>query len=354
MSRLWLVILAAVLLSGCAVPGAPQPPSLGIPKPVDSLKAERTGNTVNLTWTAPNQTSDGALIKHAGKMVVYRSVGAQKSQVAELALPPALKSEQVEQETARDDISALIGAPAADFAVYTVDALSASGKSAGSSNQAQVPLVPVGPAPSNLVLNMTPAGVGIHWQQSWPPENKTHLTAQYATRIFRREEGTQQPVMVAELGPSNQAMAVIDRGIEWQKNYEYWITPVTLWQQNPAIKGEVQGESSPTVSILADDKFPPAVPTGLQAVYSATPGKLFIDLTWTPNADADLAGYNVYRLGADGQWTRINTDPARTPTFRDEQVRPGSQYTYSVTAVDQRGNESDRSQPASESIPAQP
>jgi len=43
----------------------------------------------------------------------------------------------------------------------------------------------------------------------------------------------------------------------------------------------------------------------------------------------------------------------KTPAFRDTNVTAGKMYWYSVTAVDERGNESTHSEQASEAIPAQ-
>ena len=48
---------------------------------------------------------------------------------------------------------------------------------------------------------------------------------------------------------------------------------------------------------------------------------------------------------------KMNSELVRTPAFRDMQVVPGKTYFYSVSAVDERGNESGRSEEASESVP---
>src|SRR5271169_1861464 len=62
-----------VVLCGCGTPGAPQPPSLEIPKAITDLKAFRKGNVIILTWTQPTKTTDGMLIKIAGKTKVCRT-----------------------------------------------------------------------------------------------------------------------------------------------------------------------------------------------------------------------------------------------------------------------------------------
>jgi fibronectin type 3 domain-containing protein len=113
----------------------------------------------------------------------------------------------------------------------------------------------------------------------------------------------------------------------------------------------VEGDDTSSVKIFAHDVFPPGVPTGLQAVFSGPGQAAFIDLIWTPVSDADLDGYNVYRHVASGSPVQLNAELVKTPAFRDSNVVAGKTYFYSVSAVDQRGNESARSEEASESVP---
>src|SRR3954462_14141657 len=68
------VLVTLLILVGCGTPGAPQPPSLRVPKPVDDLAATRKGDRVLLTWTPPTQTTDGENIRHAGTTLVCRGV----------------------------------------------------------------------------------------------------------------------------------------------------------------------------------------------------------------------------------------------------------------------------------------
>jgi hypothetical protein len=354
-----LICLLIVGLCGCGTPGAPLPPSLGIPKPVTDLKAVRKGDHVTLTWTTPEETTDGELMRKPGKMVLTRTLPAQGQQaegsriatVAVLALPPALKDSQPAPAVAEDSLTDWVNRPD-DFAAYSVEARSRSGKSAGISNQVTVPLVPVPAAPQHLKVDAAPQGIVLAWDQSWPPQNKTGLTARYVYRLFRREEGSKAAKVVNEANMSTEAMAFVDTTIEWQKHYEYWITPLTFWQ-NGGSKGVIEGEDSPVVSVFANDVFPPAVPAGLQAVFSGMPQQPFIDLTWTPNSEPDLAGYNVYRHAGSEAPVKINAELVKTPAFQDAHVESGMKYFYSVSAVDLRGNESARSAETAETVPQQ-
>jgi len=94
-------------------------------------------------------------------------------------------------------------------------------------------------------------------------------------------------------------------------------------------------DPSPAVKITPRDTFPPAPPQGLSSIYSAGA----VDLVWTANTEADLAGYNVYRLENQAA-QRVNKELVRTPIFHDATAAPGKTLTYYVTAVDLSGNES--------------
>jgi hypothetical protein len=201
-------------------------------------------------------------------------------------------------------------------------------------------------------LALVPRGVSISFDMPRPPQIVKRLNADYVFRIMRRQQGSAQPISVGQVRPGNEAMVLVDHGIEWEKQYDYWVTPITLWQSGSQ-KGEVEGEDSPIATIIAHDIFPPATPSGLQAVFSGLLERPFIDLTWTPNSDEDLAGYNVYRHVGNDPPVKINPELVKTPAFHDARVQPGMKYFYSVSAVDLRGNESPKSGEASETVPTQ-
>ena len=48
---------------------------------------------------------------------------------------------------------------------------------------------------------------------------------------------------------------------------------------------------------------------------------------------------------------KLNSELVKSPSYRDSAAGSGKTYTYSVSAVDVRGNESQRSEETSESVP---
>jgi fibronectin type 3 domain-containing protein len=113
----------------------------------------------------------------------------------------------------------------------------------------------------------------------------------------------------------------------------------------------VEGDDSNSVTIFTRDIYPPSEPTGLQAVYSSVGQKPFVDLSWAPNIESDLAGYNVFRRAGKAEPVKLNQQLVPVPSYRDESVTPGTTYFYSVSAVDLRGNESSRSAETTEYVP---
>jgi len=94
------------------------------------------------------------------------------------------------------------------------------------------------------------------------------------------------------------------------------------------------------------DTKPPLSPQAVEASDLA----YAIELSWLRNGESDLLGYHVYRLvgGREGVYgddrpERLTEDPLSDPYFLDDEVLPGLLYLYSVSAVDQCGNESELS-----------
>ena len=94
------------------------------------------------------------------------------------------------------------------------------------------------------------------------------------------------------------------------------------------INAAVEGDDSKAAEIFTRDIYPPAEPTGLQAVFSSVGQKPFVDLTWAPNMESDLAGYNVFRRVAGGEPVKLNQQLVPVPSFRDDKVAPGKTYLY--------------------------
>jgi len=108
-------------------------------------------------------------------------------------------------------------------------------------------------------------------------------------------------------------------------------------------------ESSPSNEACAEvrDIAPPAAPAGLAVL----PREGGLEILWSPSPEADLAGYRVYRAAPDGAPERIAEVGASRASWLDESAARGVAYRYTVTAVDQAGNESERTEPLEATLP---
>ncbi|MBI3131345.1 MAG: fibronectin type III domain-containing protein [Acidobacteria bacterium] len=64
-------------------------------------------------------------------------------------------------------------------------------------------------------------------------------------------------------------------------------------------------------------------------------------LVWEASPDPDLKSYEVYRASGKGPLLKVASTP--TPGWTDTGLEVGQSYRYAITAVDQRGNESEHS-----------
>jgi hypothetical protein len=138
--------------------------------------------------------------------------------------------------------------------------------------------------------------------------------------------------------PAGTTQLMVARGLSYGTTYYFAIKTV-----------DDAGNWSPISNLVrwdwVFDTAPPAAPSGLAAALAAGG----VRVTWTPNSEADLAGYSVYRaLAASGPFTDVSGSLLASPTFLDATVPPGTAVVwYQVTARDNSGNESARSSIAS-------
>lgn len=351
-------MLAPLMLTACATIGPPQPPSLDLPKPPSDLRASRKGDRVTLTWTLPTSTTDRQTIRSLGPTRICRGIGVLKEcgkpvgQTAPLLKLPANNSNQKREGSYTDTLPASIEIESPDaFATYAVEVLNREGRGAGLSNQMRVALLPAASPPEDFRAAVTKEGIVLRWSRNVSKVGP-EAPGYYLYRIYRRSEESAQWSLISELraGGENDT-ALTDASMEWEKTYLYRINTVNVLDVPNQPKIEVEGDDSPEVQVFADDVFPPAVPSELQAVFSGPGQKPFIDLVWAPVTDADLAGYNVYRREEGAAAIKLNAELDKTPAYRDTAVEAGRHYFYAVSAVDERGNESAHSQEAREAVP---
>jgi len=124
-----------------------------------------------------------------------------------------------------------------------------------------------------------------------------------------------------------------------------WVVTATS-DSTYSVTVEATAANAPSASdsaVLTVDTMPPSQVTGL-VVTTVSSSQL--NLTWTANAESDLAGYRVYRSNVSGSSYTLVASPA-TNSYQDSGRAPATTYYYVVSAVDKAGNEGAKSLEAS-------
>ena len=363
-SRPALALLTLCAAIGCASPGPPRAPSLHLPTPATSLKAERIGPSVQVTWTTPPNTTDGDANRPGITAILCRESGPARPrpcrEVARVGVSPG-------PSHASETLSGALSQDPPTLLVYRVELLNSHARSAGQSTPAYT-AAGEAPAPlGTLSIAPSPGGALITWppSPSQPPVELQRVRAGApaapvrakpfnSQRITPFEPSPGKPDTVALLASRNgtDPGGVLDSSVVELQQYVYTGQRV----RRVELSGhslELRGLPSPPATFLQRDSFPPIPPSGLASIPSGGYGiQLSIDLSWEANTERDLLGYFVYRSESSRPFARITPQPVTAPAFRDLSVAPGVSYSYRVTAVDQHQNESGPGLEVHETIPA--
>lgn len=218
---------------------------------------------------------------------------------------------------------------------YRIRAVSARGGMSAWSEEVRVaPLLSLA-IPQGLVAQ----GGDSHNLLSWEPVTTRMDGSRYdgfvGYNVYRSAERgrfERTPLNKEPLRTNSYKDATAENG----KTYYYRIRSV----DSPALPWR-ESLDSEEVSAAPRDMTPPQRPRGLTVV----PGVNRVFLSWNENRERDLAGYHVYRSTRSGKdYTRLTDKTLMRTTFSDEAVTNDTAYFYTITAVDQAGNESGRSE----------
>jgi hypothetical protein len=285
-----------LLLTGCGRVGAPLPPFIRIPERVTDLAVRQDGNSIILTWTNPARYIDGSQVTDLAQIDIRADDDVVMKVEATAAGQP-------------QTVTLPVGAAVNVGRSFSVTATTVQGKLSQVSNTVSIAAVTVPGSVLNLRAVVDQRRITLTWDK---PQDHPELADAYR---------------VSRIAPAETQLVSDTRYEDLRyrpgETYTYDVT---------AMRGMVPGVGPESVSILIEDKTPPQVPSGLDFIVSETGA--FV--TWSANAESDLAGYHVFRNAMPVADRLITTN-----SFFDADYRAGT--AYSVSAVDEFGNESGQS-----------
>jgi hypothetical protein len=329
MTTVWKCLVPAFLLmTGCGYVGEPLPPALRIPGRVTDLQAVQKEDRIVIQFTVPELTTDGLPLK-LGKVELLAGSSAQTPFNADAWAAGAKRLDTSAVKPGSATVEVTASGWSGQEVFFRVRLIADRGKDGGWSDLANLRVIAPLRKPDGLNVEATAQGVKLAWAGPREPADMTFR--------IRRRVGKGDAVEVATAAGNEW----VDTQTRYGETYEYSLQALVT-------SGGARAESalSDPVSIVPVDRFPPAVPSGLTALA----GPSSIELSWDPNTETDFAGYTVYRAASGAAFERI-AGPLSAPSFSDKDARPAVKYTYAVSAADQVGNQSARSNAVEISLP---
>jgi hypothetical protein len=321
--RLCAVLLA---LAGCGKKSAPIPPERLVPREVKVTSARNDAEGVRLVWAAPKRKINGQPLEGLLGFAVLRADGATRAQCAastaayqRVGVIPVRSGPEAEADYAFTDRAVTPGR------WYAYRVLAQDENRMYSNPAPNEPVIrrgtppPAPPPPATgvgdgfLSLRMPAFPPGV---QGWFLYRAATDASQAAAPLFA------EPVTARE---------VTDAGLTNDEPHRYAASWVRYEEGFP-----VEGPFSAWVTAAAHDLVAPSPPESLIGIAL----KGVVDLRWQ-RVDETGVRYHIYRrTETDLAYGRITAEPVQGNTFLD--TAPPGQYVYSISSVDEAGNESPR------------
>jgi len=336
-----LAVSATGWFYGCGVQGSPHPPRVEIPTKINNLTAKQIGQSIEVKFTLPELATDGERLTNPLEIEILRATDPVGSGISKLPEPEVWKH-QVRDEwvthTYGNSFSYTVPMSGQEFHDWSGQTLTVGVRTltrgfrrrsivSETSNLVDVPIFDVSAPVQNLTALTTEKAIKLEFSAPGQSLSGGPMHNLAGFRIYRSSTGSP--------GTFEALADVIKPGYEDAK-FEFGQTYYYEVRAEFGSPGHLaMSEPTAALKITPRDTFPPAPPESLSSIYTAGGA----ELVWTANSEADLAGYNVYRL--DNQTAqRVNKELVKTPIFRDAGAQSGAPLIYYVTAVDVAGNES--------------
>jgi fibronectin type 3 domain-containing protein len=343
----------------CGKRRPPLPPIERIPQRTEQLSGAQRGNQVILSWPKPLRNARESSVQSIRRVDIYRVAERPNAPramtedefAASATLIGSVTFAEIEKATDNltyTDVLDLAGEPAR--LRYAVRYVNGAGQSAAFSNFFLMePAAKVAEPPTIIKTGKEYSETAntITWEAPKTNTDGSTPVNLLGYNVYRTS-GSKSETSATPLNPEPiTATEYQDKTFKFGETYVYVVRSVSLGTEAKP----VESVDSNFLKLAPFDAYLPAAPE--KPSIGPAPGRLSI--FWVANSETDLAGYVLYRstdpnLPKD-KWTKLTPALYTKTTFTDENVETGKTYYYYVTAVDNAGNISPRSEVVSDTVP---
>ena len=334
--------LIGLAMSGCGKKGplTLEPPKL--PLPVENFALRQVGNRIIVEWSFPKLLSDkktSADSSRIGKISIFSS---EKLALAErFRKKAALLGRFDPAETKKtDDKTFTTAIPLKTKALkekqYYIAMLYEYGKKRSPLGTILPIKTMIPPRPvSDLKVSQENKVILLKWSKPAKDADDNPLPPILGYNVYRKiKVGKEETASKVLNQRPLQRETFEDNDSSQDGEYLYTVTAL--------LAERIESDFSNPAPIGIRDTFPPDTPGNLVTFTGAD----HVFLSWEPVKDIDLSHYRVYRKAPGGNEFQLLGDRIQDPFFKDTTAIKGTTYTYCVSAVDRKGNESELSKPA--------
>jgi len=334
-----ILTLALLAAGGCGRKTRPLVPDSPRPEIIKELKAVTRDTAAVLSWPIPNRNVEGKSMGPGDieRFRIYRAEIGRDQKRARYRLLTEIDMANPTPAEVRGNMVIWTDKTLKYGLVYgyRVRALSARGGVSLPSTEVRISPLRSLAMPKGLIARGADSSNVITWEPVTTRMDGSQYDGFVGYNLYRTTEQGRY-----EESPLNKeplrTPSYKDAAVAINKAYYYMVrsvdSPALPWHESP---------DSNEATATPRDLSPPDRPTGLTVV----PGVNRAFLTWNENKERDLAGYYVYRSLKSGRdFERITEKKLTRTIFSDDTAKSGFTYYYAVTAVDQTGNESARSE----------
>jgi predicted small lipoprotein YifL len=350
-----VLVLLGFALAACGKKGPPVAPERRLPVPPAGIQTSIDEDSILVTWSNPERRIDGSRLKGLVEVKLFRHEDS-----ADGPLKPAMLSGG--RVVGYEQIAAIrVDAPAPATIVgtrmqwvdrqrlvpehryvYVLTAIDAQGRSSPPSERRPITYLAAPMPPRDVEATTGNHQVTLSWRAPETFIDGSAVSGDVRYLVLRGV-GSGGPMAVITPEPL-AATTYTESGLENETEYRYAVRAVRVDS-----RATVPGAPSVVIVARPIETARPIPPRNLVAIPSSGTFRL----AWSPNPEANVALYGIYRAAGPDAPIRIGTTPSGNTTFMDRDVRPGTTYRYTVTAIDnaRRPNESAPSNEVTVTLP---